>query len=126
MLKFYEQRRWWTIIYSPVVGLILLALVIVLGPKVYERYLIEREMASRRLDAEQHLEELKIRHNGLSEKVKYLSHQRGIEAEVRRNFDMATEGEKVVIILEDENSPVIQPLPTTLPIPVTPWYRFWE
>jgi len=126
MLEFYKQKQWWTVLYSPVVIVGLLLAVVVLGREVYERYTIEREMASRRVEVERRVEELKERRDTLDEKVQYLSHERGIEAEMRRNFDVAQEGEKVVIILDDETQSNIQPLPELPPPPPRPWYRFWE
>lgn len=127
MLEFYKQKRWRLFLYSPLVIIILLILVFFLGQAVYERYQIEREMAGRRLEMESKVEEMKVRRDSLVEKVEYLSHERGIEAEMRRNFDVVGEGEKVIIILEDENEVNIQPLskPEPEPEPV-PWYRFWE
>jgi cell division protein FtsB len=126
MLEFYKQKRWWTVLYSPVVIVLLLVAVVVLGREVYERYTIEREMSGRREEVEKRLEELKVRRDVLKEKVEYLSHERGIEAEMRRNFDVVQEGEKVVIILEDEAEANIQPLSPLPPATPAPWYRFWE
>ena len=126
MLEFYKQKRWWSVLQSPLVIVVLLVLVAVLAREVYERYTIEREMAGRRAEVEHRLSELKERRDGLKEKVEYLSHERGIEAEMRRNFDVVQEGEKVVIILEDENESKIEPLSPPPPPDDTPWYIFWR
>jgi cell division protein FtsB len=125
MLEFYKQKRWWTVLHSPLVIIALLVVVIVLGREVYERYTIEREMAERRAEVERQLGELSNRRDSLKEKVEYLSGERGIEAEMRRNFDVAQKGEKVVIILEDESLAGVEPIPPPPP-PARPWYRFWE
>ncbi|MFN3188435.1 MAG: septum formation initiator family protein [Candidatus Paceibacteria bacterium] len=126
MLEFYKQKRWWSVLQSPIVIIILLILVFVLGKEVYERYTIEREMAGRRVEVERRLGELKERRDVLKEKVEYLSHERGIEAEMRRNFDVVQEGEKVVIILDDENESRIEPLSPPAPLKKSPWYIFWR
>ncbi len=125
MLEFYKQKRWWTVLQSPIVIIVLLILVIVLGREVYERYTIEREMADRRLEVESQLDELTERRDALKEKVEYLSNERGIEAEMRRNFDVAQEGEKVIIILEDESQANVEPIPVASEPPSKPWYKFW-
>jgi cell division protein FtsB len=126
MLEFYKQKQWWRVLYSPLVIVVLLGLVILLSQEVYERYMIEREMATRRVEVERRVEELRARRDALGEKVEYLSHERGIEAEMRRNFDVAQEGEKVVIILDDESKSSIEPIPVPPTVPPVPWYRFWE
>lgn len=126
MLEFYKQKRWWTVLQSPIVIIVLLVLVIVLGREVYERYTTEREMADRRLEVESQLDELTERRDALKEKVEYLSNERGIEAEMRRNFDVAQEGEKVIIILEDESLANVEPIPVPPPPPLSPWYIFWD
>jgi cell division protein FtsB len=91
---------------------------------VYERYSIEQEMIGRRAEAEEHLKQLENRKAELQKKVEYLSNERGIEAEMRRNFDVARPGEQVVIILDDEKKDTIEPLPKTTTEEV-PWYKFW-
>jgi len=93
----------------------------------YNRYVIEREMSSRQLDAENELKTLEQRRDTLQKKVDYLSNDRGIEAEMRRNFDVAREGEKVVIILDDEIATNnIEPLSSITPTTTRPWYKFWQ
>jgi len=83
-------------------------------------------MSNRRAELETDLIKLEERRQNLSEQVEYLSHERGIEAEMRRNFDVAQPGEKVVIILEDEVVEV-EPVPVTAPASKPkPWYKFWE
>jgi cell division protein FtsB len=123
MLEFYKKRtlRGW--LHSPVMlgflGLVILFMLSV----VYQRYSIEQEMVSRRVEAEAHLKELESRRTELEKKVEYLSNERGIEAEMRRNFDVARPGEQVVIILDEEKKPEIEPLKKTEED--KPWYKFW-
>ena len=61
-------------------------------------------MAERRQEKEKELQELKERKAVLEEKVEYLSDDSGIEAEVRKHFDVAKAGEQVVILLENERA----------------------
>ena len=126
MLQFYEKRSWRVILKSwwfvGVLGVVCLFLLYV----VYDRYTIERDMAQRREDAEQKLETLKTRKASIEDKVEYLGSERGIEAEMRRNFDVAQPGEQVVIILDpEEDAGTVEPLsPVVTDTP--PWYIFWR
>ena len=125
MLEFYQKKSWRSVFKSwwfvgVLAGICLLMLYV-----VFDRYTIERDMAGRRAAAEASREELEARRNSIEDKVQYLSSERGIEAEMRRNFDVAQPGEQVVIILDPEvEGNTIQPLP---PLPDTPpWYLFWQ
>ena len=72
----------------------------------YKRYQVEREMADRRASAEAELQALHDRAVSLEEKVDHLENQRGLEEEIRTRFDVAREGEQVVIILDAESEEV--------------------
>ena len=127
MLNFYQKRSWRTVLYSPITLTFLMMISLYLAYVTYNRYVIEREMSSRQLDAENELKTLEQRRDTLQKKVDYLSNDRGIEAEMRRNFDVAREGEKVVIILDDEIATNnIEPLSTITPTTTRPWYKFWQ
>ncbi len=123
MLQFYQKRTLRAWLHSPlalgVLGLILLFMMSV----VYQRYSIEQDMVARREEAAFQLKQLEVRRAELEKKVEYLSNERGIEAEMRRNFDVARPGEQVVIILDGEKKADIEPL---APIQTDkPWYKFW-
>jgi len=122
MLNFYQKRSWRTVLYSPITLTFLMMISLYLAYVTYNRYVIEREMSSRQLDAENELKTLEQRRDTLQKKVDYLSNDRGIEAEMRRNFDVAREGEKVVIILDDEIATNnIEPLSSITPTTTRPW-----
>jgi cell division protein FtsB len=124
MLQFYQKRslRGW--LHTPVVLGILGLIILFMMSVVYQRYTIKTEMVERQIEAENHLKMLEERRAELEKKVEYLSNERGIEAEMRRNFDVARPGEQVVIILDDEKKPEIEPLPKT-ETDNRPWYKFW-
>lgn len=126
MLKFYQTSGWRKAIQSWWLALVLAGVCLFLVSVVYNRYTIERDMAARRLEAEAELRELEARRTEMQEKVEYLSSERGIEAEMRRNFDVAQPGEQVVIILDPETEEsTIEPL--AVPQSDTPpWYIFWR
>ena len=124
MFDFQQKRKlknWYESIYTQVIVLFLATLVVF---SAINRYLIAADMAERRSIVETEINSLEDRKQTLSDEVKYLSSERGMEAEMRRQFDVAREGEQVVIILEDE--PLSPQLPTEeLPAESRPWYRFW-
>ena len=66
----------------------------------------------------------------LDQEVEALQDDFGVEAEIRRHFDVAKEGEQVVIIIDEQlhDVPIRQTPDIQLPPPPTtrPWYRFWE
>ncbi len=81
------------------------------------------EMAERRELEEATVETLQKRKDDLEKQVQYLSDERGIEAEMRRQFDVALEGEQVVVIVdppEPESSEQI------VPEEEPAWYEFWR
>ncbi len=93
----------------------------------YDRYLIARDMSERRTDIETEIKNLNERRSDLEKEVNYLESERGMEAEMRRQFDMAREGEKVILIVDDQNSVVEEISTTTNDIEeeVRAWYQFW-
>lgn len=124
MASFGQKKRITEYLYSRPIIAVLLVVVFFLGTAVYERYTIEREMHMRRVETQEQKQELIQRKADLEEKVEYLSGDRGIEEEIRTHFDVAKEGETVVILVgeedEDKNDGVT-PVPSE-----KPWYMFWQ
>jgi cell division protein FtsB len=106
MLDFHEKRKIRSYIYSPVVVIVLVILSVILSVSVFERFKVEREMAERRAETEERLEELRLRAAALEGKVEHLENDRGIEEEIRTRFDVAKEGEQVVIIVDESEDGV--------------------
>lgn len=92
---------------------------------VYERYQVEREMAIKRAEAETELTDLQNRKESLQEEVEYLSQERGIEAEMRRQFDVALPGEQVIILVGDDTQDGEVAGVATTTAPKRPWYKIW-
>ncbi len=125
MLDFHQKRKLRTVLTSRYTQGFLLVLVIIVGWSAYTRYEIAKDMESRRSALESEAEALKERKAELEKQVDYLSHERGIEAEMRRQFDVALEGEKVVVIVDPEKSEEIQPLSAST-TEKNAWYEFWR
>jgi cell division protein FtsB len=103
MFDFYQKRKLKTFFASPLTRGFLLLLVFLMSWSALTRYQIAQEMSDRRLEAEVEVERLKEQKTGLEDQVQYLSDDRGIEAEMRRQFDVALTNEQVVVIVEPES-----------------------
>lgn len=126
MLEFYQKRSLRTLLHSPLALAIAVMICLGLTRIVYDRYSIEQEMIAKRVEAEVKLHDLEVRKTDLEKKVQYLSNDRGIEAEMRRNFDVARPGEQVVIILDKEATTTVEPLPKMSEEAPPAWYEFWR
>ncbi len=124
MFDFYQKRKLRSWLNSRLIqgGLVVIAFMI--SWSAFERYVIAVEMAERSELSNNQASVLQARKDSLSKKVDYLSNERGIEAEMRRQFDVALPGEQVVVIVEDEVEEII-PLATSTPA-VKRWYEFWR
>lgn len=119
MFDFHEKRRIRELLYSkPAIGFLFL-LTILLSVSAYNRYEIAEE-TKERLEAKQaELDALEERADTLETKVRYLEDERGVEEELRSRFDVAKEGEDVIILVDerhgsDEGRP-IDPSPEPRP-----------
>lgn len=101
MLSFYQKRQLRRVATSRITQGFLVIVCLFMGSSAYGRYAIARDMAERRAAAERDLTELEERRDALAEQVEYITSERGIEAEMRRQFDIARDGEQVVIILDE-------------------------
>ncbi|MCA9355146.1 septum formation initiator family protein [Candidatus Kaiserbacteria bacterium] len=128
MFDFHQKRKLRSIVNSPFTQGVILVLTLLVGWSTYVRYDIAMEMSDRRIQAEQQVATLQTRKDQLEEQVEYLSNERGLEAEMRKQFDVALEGEQIVVIVEDEpKESEIQPLSTTTAKEEdAKWYQFWR
>lgn len=102
MFDFHEKRKIRGILYSKTVFVLLILLAILLSISVYNRFIVAQDTRVKLNERKEDLKELEMRAETLQAKVEYLENERGIEEELRNRFDVAKEGEQVVIILEDE------------------------
>ena len=102
MFDFHEKRKIRRILYSKVSIGVVLILTVLLMSAVWERYTVSKEMKERLDDKYAELEIIQQRAETIESKVEYLKNERGVEEELRNRFDVAREGEQVVILLDDE------------------------
>jgi len=127
MFDFHQKRKLRTLVNSRYTQGFILFLALWVGWSAFVRYEIAVEMSDRREVVENRAVALEAREAELSRQVEYLSSERGIEAEMRRQFDMALPGEQVVVIVESEaDRSNIQPLSTTTVETSKRWYQFWD
>lgn len=127
MFDFYQKRKIRALVNSRYTQGFLLVLVFLVGWSAFVRYQIAAEMSDRRELAAQEASLLRSQKDALQEQVEYLSNERGIEAEMRRQFDVALEGEQVVVIVESEKGPEVLPLSASSEKDEkAAWYQFWR
>jgi cell division protein FtsB len=126
VFDFYQRRKLKTFFASPVTRGFLFAVVILMAWSAYTRFEIAREMSGRRAEAEAETERLREQKAGLEGQVRYLSDDRGIEAEMRRQFDVALNNEQVVVIVEPEKGETNASSTTYQEESKPAWYEFWR
>jgi cell division protein FtsB len=125
MFDFQQKRKIKSWLGSRVTQGVLFFLALMVLMSAFNRYLIAADMADRRAVVEAEVRDLEARRSTLEAEVKYLNDERGIEAEMRRQFDIAREGEQVVIILDEEKKAEVVSTTTATTTEGRPWYRFW-
>lgn len=123
-MKFKKRTNYRNYLYSWPVIIFILILVALSVRGVVERFIVEREMSERRIHSELKYEQLNIQKVRMEKQVTHLEGDRGIEETIRRNFDVALEGEQVIVLIGEEEVAVDM---HTKPTPnIYPWYIFWK
>ncbi|MEZ4104161.1 MAG: septum formation initiator family protein [Candidatus Paceibacterota bacterium] len=126
MFDFQQKRKLRSVFNSRITQVVLIILILFMSWSAYGRFLVAKEMSEKRVILEKEITKLEERQKSLSEEVEYISSERGMEAEIRRQFDVARKGEQVVVIMEDEDvATTVEPLPKTEKEASRPWYKFW-
>ena len=122
-MKTFQKREDPILLMKRRIVIVLLALVVlVLGRGVYGVIVKEEESRLLRAQVERELAELKDRENEIRTNIAELASERGVERALRSEYELAKEGESVIVIVGDgpqEESPEAQ---ATL----TPWWHFWR
>lgn len=126
MARFGSKTGFTGLLFSKLTLIILLILCVYLAYSVYERFTVERTMSERLDSTQEEYTELEERRDTLLEKVDYLEGDSGIETEIRKHFDVAKEGEQVVIIVDEEEAEDAEFVNGYGPeAEDDPWYKFW-
>lgn len=122
MLDFYQKRKFRKVINSKLMQGLLFVVATFVVWNAFERYTVADEMEGRLESLTQTAAALQARKDALESEVHYLQDDRGIEAEMRRQFDVALPGEEVVVIIDKDPLPEVLPLATTTQ---ETWWPFW-
>ncbi len=122
-----SKKSWWQKVLLSRLTLVLLLLACFgLSFAVYDRYQVERDMYDRRLNSEAELRREAERKQVLEERVEYLNNEQGLEAEIRRHFDVARDGEQVVVIVgESEDNSTTSSAIVNIKTSEFFWSRWW-
>jgi cell division protein FtsB len=119
MQKFQAKRRFRKVIYSVPTLFLLLAAVLFLAYAVwgsYQKYQLSMTVLN---EAERERDSVGARRATLEASIAKLSTDRGVEENLRENFQVAKPGEQVVVLLESTTTAA-----TSTPV-AKPWWKFW-
>ena len=123
MLDFQKKKKIRKILYSPFVLITLFIITILISSGVISVYK-KAKLSEENLEREKReLERLAIREKTLTSSINYLKTDQGIEDEIRTKFRAVREGEKVVVIIDNQptTTSVINTSTTT-----SFWYRLFH
>lgn len=101
------------LMWRRVLAIVLLLILAVAMRGVWGVYKKSQESRELKIEAEATLSDLQTREKELRADIANLKSDRGVEAELRERYDLAKEGERVVVIV-DPPTPAPEPKPTTL------------
>lgn len=124
MARFGKKDTWMERAASAPVLLVLGLLIVLAAWALWERVVVEREMAARRATIEAKRSEILARQTELESRVLYLEDKRGVEAEIRQHFDVAREGEKVIILTGEPHRPITTTTTVATTTAPTTWLQW--
>ena len=125
-MTFQKRSKFKTYLYSPITSVVLFIVAVTLSFSVIERYQVARDVSDRTSEVQNELKSLEERKLQLEDRVLYLENDSGREAEIRKHFDVAREGEQVVIIVDDvQLKSSVSSTSESSVVDNEPWYKFW-
>lgn len=98
-----RKRNWLQNVFlSRITLLVVVCLCAALSFAVYDRYVMERQVAERRAEKEKELSTFTERKEEMARKIEYMRGENGLEAEIRQHFDVAQEGERVIVLTGED------------------------
>lgn len=113
MLGFHEKRRMARFFFSKGTMLLLLVLVALMGYAALNAYERRQEAHERRMAVSDQLDRLRARADVLTADIAHLEDPRGIEAELRKRYDVGKEGEEVIILIDEPELRASTSVPTS-------------
>jgi cell division protein FtsB len=111
-MKYGNRSIWKKIVYSPTVLFILIILFILISRSAWNIYSRTDISADKLEQSRSELNKIKERKAELEARISRLSNDEGLEAEIRSKYRAVKSGEKVAVIV-DENNPTTTDSTTT-------------
>jgi cell division protein FtsB len=105
-----------------IIILVLVILALVLGRAVYGVIHKQDESAQLRAEAERELSDLKQRETDIRTGIAEIASERGVEKALRSEYELARDGESVIVIVDDSEE--AKPAPKSAP-ETRSWSWFW-
>ena len=99
------------VVYSKFSILVLLALFILASKAAFHVQEKYRDVDKKKERARRELTRLEERQEALAVEIERLGTRAGVEEEIREKFGLAKEGEKLVVIIDDEDDEKVEPVP---------------
>lgn len=104
MLDFQRKKKIRKTLYSPFVLVLLFIIMIILSSGVFGVYK-KSKLSKVNLEREKkELEKLAMREKILASSIDYLKTDQGVEDEIRTKFRAVKDGEKVVVIIDEQST----------------------
>lgn len=104
MLDFQRKKKIRKTLYSPFVLVFLFIIMIILSSGVFGVYK-KAKLSKANLEREKkELEKLAMREKILASSIDYLKTDQGVEDEIRTKFRAVKDGEKVVVIIDEQST----------------------
>ena len=100
MAYLQEHRKFRHKLHSPILATALLVTFLIIGNSTWEVYKKDRVARINREDSEKRLTDLTARKNYLTNQLRGLGTERGIEGELRSKYQITKEGEQELVIVD--------------------------
>lgn len=104
MLEFYEKRKLKRVVYSKPVLLLVGGIVVLLFFPTLNAYSKMQNTYENKNAVAQELLQLQEREEALQGEINRLSTEQGVEAEIRKKFEVGRDGEELIVIVGEEKS----------------------
>jgi len=125
MLGFHEKRKLKHVLHSKPFLVMMLIPVGFVGFAAHNAYEAQVAATERRAELSDDLAALLVRTQALEEDIEALSDEHGIERALRQRYEVAREGEEVIVLIEEEGEEVELEIEHTATKP-SAWQRFLE
>jgi len=103
-----RQKLWHRIAFSWVTIVLLILLSLLLARSVFSMYQKNNRARERAQDAQIELTKVEERKALLSKSLEHIKTSKGVEEELRKKFDVAREGEHLLVIVDKEVKPEVK------------------